>query len=113
MLGMDEISGLVCFHDDLAPTDNTEIESGYGERAAYELILGRGVGLKMVVLKGRWRCCAAGAHLINPVLQRDGDKFGISGDDDYGNQIVMRITRTQVLCLLGRDKKNRCSCRKS
>lgn len=109
-LGGDEIFGFVSFPEGLEPDNASTVDFGYDEKAAYSLTMSHGSCLKMVFMKGRWRCCAARAHLVNPVLLRDGDKFGIFGNDEAGNPVVIKLTRTQVLCLLGRDKKNLCGC---
>ena len=87
-----------------------DLEHAYGEKNAYDFINGRNHVLKLLTLEGPYWCCATGCHLLHPILQRDGDNFGVCGEDPDGVTVTHPLTRTQVLCLLGRDKKGLCDC---
>lgn len=108
--GLHVISGYFDIPDDMSPDGAMNMEARYGEKAAYDMIHGRNDRFQMTILEGPYYCCVAETHLINPALQREGDLYGVSGDDFEGNVITRTLSRTQALCLLGRDKRNMCEC---
>lgn len=109
--GSDIISGFINIPDGMFPDGTMDMEVNYGEKAAYDMIHSRRNGFQMTILKGTYYCCVAEIHLTNPALQRKADRFGVCGEDNHGNLVTQPLTRTQALCLIGRDKHGKCKCK--
>lgn len=97
------------------PCAIAEMSGGNGKgKSAYDFVHSRATeGLKMHFLQGVWHCCAVSADLVEPMIARDGDRYMITGICAVtGRNVSAAVTRTNLLCLLGRDKRGLCECKR-